>query len=65
MSAFKSGVLDIKGLRKRLAELGIRNFTGDHFPPPVVCGMRTKNSARDCWCNNGDGTYLPCPPADE
>ena len=62
---FKSGVLDIKGLRKRCGELGIRTFTGEHFPPPVACNVRAGKPAGECWCSNGDGTYLPCPPADE
>lgn len=61
---FKSGVLDIQGLRKRLAELGIRNFTGDHFPPAVVCNVRSGKPAGTCWCSNGDGTYQPCPPVE-
>lgn len=62
---FKSGVMDIKGIQKRLYELGARTFAGEKFPPPVVCSVRQGGSASTCWCNNGDGTYLPCPPVGE
>jgi hypothetical protein len=62
---FKSGVMDIKGIQKRLYEMGSRTFTGEKFPAPKPCSVRAGGTASTCWCCNGDGTYQPCPSPDE
>jgi len=62
---FKSAVLDVKGLRKRLGEMGIRGFSGEPFPAPRICNTRIGEPAMKCWCRNSDGTYEKCPPVDD